>query len=111
MLLGVRPFLLQNFDFDEISVKIFINVDIFKKKCPWDSEGYCATRQKMSKTKLVVDGLKKSCYNKIGSKMLVGASKSVSIWNNKNLTEGGIRRRITIKVLKKCQMICYFMAS
>ena len=34
-------------------------------------------RQKMSKTKSVVDGLEKSCYNNFGSKTQVGASKSV----------------------------------
>jgi hypothetical protein len=48
----------------------------FEKKCPWNSEGYCAIRQKLSKTKFVVDGLKKSCYNNFGSKTFVSASKS-----------------------------------
>ena len=37
--------------------------------------GY-SIRQKMSKTKSVVDGLKKSCYNNFASKTQVGASKS-----------------------------------
>ena len=36
--------------------------------------GY-SIRQKMSKTKSVVDGLKKTCYNNFGSKTPVGASK------------------------------------
>ena len=33
-------------------------------------------RQKLSKTKSVVDGLKKACYNYFASKTFVGASKS-----------------------------------
>ena len=37
--------------------------------------GY-SIRQKLSKTKPVVDGLKKACYNHFGSKTQVGASKS-----------------------------------
>ena len=36
--------------------------------------GY-SIRQKMSKTKSVVDGLKKACYNNFGSKTQVGAFK------------------------------------
>ena len=36
--------------------------------------GY-SIRQKMSKTKSVVDGLKKTCYNYFATKTQVGASK------------------------------------
>ena len=43
--------------------------------------GCCAIRQKLSKTKFVVDGLKKSCYNNFGSKTQVGASSRQSVWD------------------------------
>ena len=38
-------------------------------------EGILQIRQSMSKTKSVVDGLKKACYNNFGSKTIVSASK------------------------------------
>ena len=57
-------------------VKLFENVDQTAKNVPLYGRGYFTIRQKMSKTKSVVDGVKKSCYNNFGSKTQVGTSKS-----------------------------------
>ena len=47
-----------------------------KKMYVYIVEGILQIRQRMSKTKSVVDGLRKACYNNFGSKTQVDASKS-----------------------------------
>ena len=58
--------------------KVFVKTEPNGKKMfLYMVEGVSQIRQKISKTKSVVDGLKKTCYNNFGSKTYVGASKSV----------------------------------